>query len=68
MTEAVFDNFIALGNFVLLPVAKFLGGRFDGLGDFFNLSVGERVVVNLVPVLFLDVITIVLGPLCDEEV
>ena len=67
LAEAVFDNFVTFSDFVLLPVAKFFGGRFDSFGDFLDLSVGKRIVVNLLPIFFLGIVAIVLCTLSNEE-
>ena len=38
--EAVFDDLVACGEFILFPVAEFTRSLFDGLADFLNLFVG----------------------------
>ena len=68
LREAVFDDFVAVLEFVFFPVTEFACGAFDSLGDFCDLFVGERVVINLFPIFFIDTVAIVLGALSDEEV
>ena len=65
LAEAVFDNLIAFGDLVLLPVAEFFDGLLDGLGDFGDLIVGKRVIINLLP--FAVAIAIILCALSDEK-
>ena len=67
LAEAIFDDFVAVGELIFLPIAKLLSGGLDGLGDFGNLLVGERVIVDLLPVFFLLIVAVILGALGDKE-
>ena len=67
LAEAVFDNLVAFGKFVSFPVAKLGSGFFDSVGDFFDLLVSEREVVDLLPFVFGGVEAIILRALCDKE-
>ena len=66
--EAVFDNFIARSEFIFLPIAKLFGGLLDGRSDFGDLFVGEGIIINLFPIHFFGIVTVVLGALGDEKV
>ena len=61
--EAVFDDFVAFGKFVLFPVSEFASGFFDGFGDFLDLFWGEGVVVDLGPFVFGSIVAVILGAL-----
>ncbi len=65
LRKAVLNDFVAGLELVRFPVAEFTGGLLDGGGDFGNLFIGERIVVNLSPIL--AVVAIVLGSLRYEE-
>ena len=67
LAEAVFDDFVARGELVSLPVAELGRGLLDGLSDFGDLCVGKWVVVNLLPSLLGGIVAIILGALGDEE-
>lgn len=67
LAEAVFDNFVAGGKLVGFPITKFFGGSFDGVGDFFDLLVGKRVAVDLLPGFLLGVETIILSALSNKK-
>ena len=47
--EAVFNDFVAILEFVFFPIAQFAGGLLQSSGDFLYLFVCERVVVDLAP-------------------
>ena len=68
LAEAVFDNFVTFSEFVCFPVAEFGCSSFDSLGDFFDLLVSKREVINLFPVILGGVEAVILGALSDEEV
>ena len=67
MAEAVFDNFVAFSKLIFFPIAELFGGFFDGFGDFGDLFVSKRVVVDLIPIFFANIVAIILGALSDEE-
>ena len=67
MTEAVFDNFVALSELVGFPVSKLFSGSFDSFANFCDLLVGKGIAVDLFPIFFLGVVAIVLGSLSYEE-
>lgn len=62
--EAVFDDFVAFGELIFFPEPKFTSSALDGFGDFFNLLVGQREVVNLFPLAVFE--AIVLGALSNK--
>ena len=75
--EAVFDDFVAVLELIFLPETEFAGGFFDSFADFLDLFVGEREVVNLLPlvarvgdfeIVARWLVAVVLGALGDKEV
>ena len=50
LREAILDDFVAFFELVFFPVAELLGGLLNGVGDFLDLCVCERVVVNVCPI------------------
>ena len=57
--EAVFDDFVTGLQLIFFPVAEFFGGLFDSGGDFLNFIIGEREIIDLLPVVFgISVVTL----------
>lgn len=68
LAEAVFDNLVAIGEFIFFPVAKFFSGFFDGFGDFGNLFVSEWIILNLIPIFLIEIVAVILSALGNKEV
>ena len=66
--EAVFNNLVALGELVSFPITEFASGLLQGLGDTFNVCGLQGVIIDLVPVVLVDVKAVILSALGDEEV
>lgn len=71
--KAIFDNFVALGEFVGLPKTEFFGSFLEGCCNFYNIFVFERVVIDLMPIggvvgVGTGLITVILSALGDKKV
>ena len=65
LREAIFDDFVAVGELIGFPVAEFAGRFFESCCNLYNIFIFERVIVNLLPVAVS--ILIILRALRDKE-
>ena len=63
--KAIFNDLITRLQFILLPETELFRSLFNGLTNFRDLFVGQRVIIDLLP--FFAVIAVILSALGDEK-